>query len=128
MKSRGSPVPGRSLCTALAELPTPPSEYLRKVINWKPTRLINCRCYLPSPALQSSSALAAQRHIDSQRRASCRCADSAVACTSLPQSFASWSRHESYRLLAVEAIIGSWPVVRNRLDSHAPVPSSDRSQ
>ena len=82
--------------------------------------LTNCRCCLRSPALQSSWASAAQRHIDSQRRASCRCAGSVVVSTSSPLSFESWSHLEGsvnpggthYR----QSVIRSWPVARNRLD------------
>ena len=56
--------------------------------------MTNCRCCLQSPAPQPSWASAAQRHIDSQRRASCRCAGSAAVSTSSPPSFESWSHHE----------------------------------
>ena len=56
--------------------------------------MTNCRCCLQSPAPQPSWASAAQRHIDSQRRVSCRCAGSAAVFTSSPPSFESWSHHE----------------------------------
>ena len=83
--------------------------------------MTNCRCCLQSPAPQPSWASAAQRHIDSQRRASCRCAGSAAVSTSSPPSFESWSHHERIGLSrggthCRQLVVGSWPVARYRLD------------
>jgi hypothetical protein len=66
---------------------------------------------LAVPALQPSWASAAQPHIDSQRRASCRCAGSAAASTSSTPSFESWSHHERIRLSHPLSAVG-----QNRLD------------
>jgi hypothetical protein len=72
--------------------------------------LTNCRCCLRSPALRPSWASVARRRIDSQRRASCRCAGSAVVSTSSPQSFESWSHHERIGLSGRHPLsaVGQW--------------------
>ncbi len=78
--------------------------------------LTNCRYCLQSPALQPSWASAAQQRIDSQRRASCRCAGSAAVSTSSQPSFESWSHHETIGLSWWHPLsaVGRW--LRNRLD------------
>ena len=62
--------------------------------NWTTTCLTICRCYWQCPARRRYWASVAPPHTASQRPANFRCADSAVACTSSPQDFESWSHHD----------------------------------
>ena len=62
--------------------------------NWTTTSLTNCRYSWQSPARRRSWASVARQRIDSPRPANFRCAGSAVASTSSPLSFESWSHRE----------------------------------
>ena len=67
--------------------------------NWTTTYLTICRCYWQCPARRRYWASVAPPHTASQRPANFRCADSAVACTSSPQDFESWSHHDRIGLV-----------------------------
>ena len=67
--------------------------------NWTTTYLTICRCYWQCPARRRYWASVAPPHTASQRPANFRRADSAVACTSSPQDFESWSHHDRIGLV-----------------------------